>query len=118
KRGTDTCSKCYRRKNNNDSARRYLVYNKIQILTLFLISSVTFTMAFAETSEPSQTVSLQDQILKPIESVLHFKFEFMLLFDKRHITEYSLIGSIALVIIVVIASSARVKNKSSKPRLG
>ncbi len=94
------------------------MYNKIQVLSLFLISSVPFAMAFAETPESSQTISLQDQILKPIESVLHFKFSSMLSFDKRHVTEYSLIGSIALVIIIVIASSARAKNKSNKPRLG
>jgi hypothetical protein len=94
------------------------VYNKIQVLSLFLISSVPFAMAFAETPEPSQTTSLQDHVLKQIESILHFKFGSVLSFDKRHVTEYSLIGSIALVIIVVIASSARAKNKSSKPRLG
>ena len=93
------------------------MYNKIQVLSLFLISNVPFAMAFAETSTPSQTMSLQDQILKPIESVLHFKFGSVSSFDKRHVTEYSLIGSIALVIIVVIASSARAKGKPSKPRL-
>ena len=91
------------------------MYNKIQFLALFLISSVPFAMAFAETPGSSQSMSLQDKILKPIESILHFKFGSLLSFDKRHITEYSLIGSIALVIIVVIASSARAKNK---PRLG
>ena len=59
----------------------------------------------------SPITSLQDHILKQIDSLFHLKSGLSLELSKKQIVEYSLIGSIALVIIVVIASSARSKNK-------
>ena len=56
-------------------------------------------------------MSFQDQIVNQIDSLFHIKLGLSLELSKTHIVEYSLIGSIALVIIVVIASSARSKNK-------
>ena len=90
-----------------------------QLIPLLLISSVPFTISYAEIPQ-SSTMSIPDQILQQITSMLHFKpgSVLSLELDKKQIVEYSLIGSIALVIIVAIASSARAKNKSNKPRLG
>lgn len=91
-----------------------------QLIPLLLISSMPFAIAYAEIPQSSKTMSIQDQILQQVTSILHLKpgsvlsFEF----DKKQIVEYSLIGSIALVIIVAIASSARAKSKPSKPKLG
>ena len=90
-----------------------------QLIPLLLISSVPFAIAHAEIPQ-SSTMSIQDQILQQITSMLYFKpgSVLSLELDKKQIVEYSLIGSIALVIIVAIASSARAKNKPNKPRLG
>ncbi len=78
-----------------------------------------FAISHAEIPQ-SSTMSIQDQIFQQMTSILHFKPGSVLSFepDKKQIVEYSLIGSIALVIIVAIASSARAKNKPSKPKLG
>ena len=91
-----------------------------QLIPLLLISSIPFTIVHAEMPQSSKTMSIQDHILQQITSILHFKpgSVLSLELDKKQIVEYSLIGSIALVIIVAIASSARAKNKPSKPRLG
>lgn len=56
-------------------------------------------------------MSLQDQIVNQINSIFHVKSGLSLELSKKQIVEYPLIGSIALVIIVVIASSARSKSK-------
>jgi len=79
-----------------------------------------FSMVSAEMPTSPQTMSIQDQILQHLNSILHFKSGSVLSLDldKKQIVEYSLIGSIALVIIVAIASSARAKSKPSKPKLG
>jgi hypothetical protein len=91
-----------------------------QLIQLLLISSMPFAIAHAEIPQSSKTLSIQDQILQQITSILHLKpgSVLSLELDKKQIVEYSLIGSIALVIIVVIASSARAKSKPSKPKLG
>ena len=96
------------------------MYIQRQLMPLLLISCVPFAIAHAEVSQSSKTMSIQDQILQQIASILHCKpgSVLSLELDKKQIVEYSLIGSIALVIIVAIASSARAKNKSSKPKLG
>ena len=91
-----------------------------QLIPLLLISSMPFVIAHAEMPQSSKTMSIQDQILQQIASILHFKPGSILSLelDKKQIVEYSLIGSIALVIIVAVASSARAKSKPNKPRLG
>ena len=91
-----------------------------QLIPLLLISSMPFAIAHAETQQLSKTMSIQDQILQQMTSILHFKpgSVLSLELDKKQIVEYSLIGSIVLVIIIAIASSARAKSKPSKPRLG
>ena len=91
-----------------------------QLIPLLLISSIPFAIAHAEMPQSSKTMSIQDQILQQMTSILHFKpgSVLSLELDKKQIVEYSLIGSIALVIIVAIASSARAKGKPSKPKLG
>ncbi len=69
-------------------------------------------IALQPTSTISQTNSVQEQILQQITSLLHFKSGYLPLdMDKKQIVEYSVIGAITLVIIIVIASSVRSKNK-------
>lgn len=66
------------------------------------------------TSTTSQTKSIPEQILQQITSLLHFKSGYLPLeMSKKQIVEYSIIASIALIVIIVIASSARHKNKKS-----
>lgn len=77
---------------------------------MFLIFTIPFAIASAELPK-SPTVSIQDQILKQIDSLFHLKSGLSLELSKKQLVEYSLIGSISLVIIVVIASSVRSKNK-------
>lgn len=77
---------------------------------MFLIFTIPFALVSAEMPK-SYATSLQDQILQQINSFFHFKSGLSLELSKKQIVEYSLIGSIALVIIVVITSSARSKNK-------
>lgn len=77
---------------------------------MFLILTTPFALISAEIPG-SSIMSFQDQIVNQINSLFHIKSGFSLELSKTHIVEYSLIGSIALVIIVVIASSARSKNK-------
>jgi len=81
-----------------------------KILPVFLIFTTPFALVSAEIPG-SSIVSLQDQIVHQIDSLFHIKSGLSLELSKTQIVEYSLIGSIALVIIVVIASSARSKNK-------
>jgi len=81
-----------------------------KILPVFLIFTTPFALVSAE-MPGSSIVSLQDQIVHQIDSLFHIKSGLSLELSKTQIVEYSLIGSIALVIIVVIASSARSKNK-------
>jgi len=81
-----------------------------KILPVFLIFTMPFALASAE-MPGSSVVSLQDQIVHQIDSLFHIKSGLSLALNKTQIVEYSLIGSIALVIIVVIASSARSKSK-------
>ena len=84
--------------------------NISKILPVFLILTTPFTLVSAE-MQGSSTMSFQDQIVNQINSIFHVKSGLSLELSKTQIVEYSLIGSIALVIIVVIASSARSKNK-------
>ena len=77
---------------------------------MFLIFTIPFAIASAEIPK-SPIISIQDQILQQVDSLFHLKSGLSLELSKKQIVEYSLIGSIALVIIVVIASSARSKNK-------
>lgn len=90
------------------------------LISLLLIFMLPFAMAHAQVSQTSTITSIQDQILQQITSILHLKSESAPSLDlgKKQIVEYSLIGSIALVIIITIASSTRAKSKPSKPRLG
>lgn len=96
------------------------MYKQRQVISLLLIFSIPFAMASAQVPSMPQITSIPEQILQQLYSVLHFKSGAIpsLELSKKQVVEYSLIGSIALVIIIVIASSARAKNKSSKPRLG
>jgi len=84
--------------------------NISKILPAFLILTTPFALVSAE-MPGSSIMSFQDQIVNQIDSLFHIKPGLSLELSKTHIVEYSLIGSIVLVIIVVIASSARSKNK-------
>ena len=84
--------------------------NISKILSAFLILTTPFALVSAE-MQGSSVMSFQDQIVNQINSLFHVKSGLSLELSKTQIVEYSLIGSIALVIIVVIASSARSKNK-------
>ncbi|HEU5221438.1 MAG TPA: hypothetical protein VFU58_05200 [Candidatus Nitrosotalea sp.] len=84
--------------------------NTSKILPVFLIFTTPFAFVSAEI-QGSSTMSLQDQIVNQINSIFHVKSGLSLELSKKQIVEYPLIGSIALVIIVVIASSARSKSK-------
>lgn len=81
-----------------------------KVLPVFLIFTIPFALVSAEMPK-SPVTSLQDQILQQIDSIFHFKSGLSLELSKKQVVEYSLIGSIVLVIIVVIASAARSKNK-------
>ncbi len=81
-----------------------------KILPVFLVFTIPFALVSAE-MPGSSVMSLQDQILNQINSLFHIKPGLSLELSKKQIVEYPLIGSIALVIIVVIASSARSKSK-------
>lgn len=64
------------------------------------------------TSIPTQTKSIQEQILQQMTSLLHFKSGYLPIeISKKQIVEYSIITAIVLIIIIAIASSARSKNK-------
>lgn len=84
--------------------------NISKILPVFLIFTTPFVLVSAE-MQGSSVMSLQDQIVNQINSIFHVKSGLSLELSKKQIVEYPLIGSIALVIIVVIASSARSKSK-------
>ncbi|NHH97485.1 hypothetical protein DYY66_2232 [Candidatus Nitrosotalea sp. FS] len=84
--------------------------NISKILPVFLIFTTPFALVSAE-MQGSSVMSLQDQIVNQINSIFHVKSGLSLELSKKQIVEYPLIGSIALVIIVVIASSARSKSK-------
>ena len=59
-----------------------------------------------------QTNSITDQILQKITSLLHLKSGSLSLeLRQKQIVEYSIIAAIALIVTIVIASSARSKNK-------
>ena len=81
--------------------------------------TISFGSVFADDvsqsqSDVSQTISLQEQLLQQLTSLLHFKSGYMPLeFSEKQIVEYSIISAIALIIIIAIASSARTKNKKS-----
>jgi hypothetical protein len=77
---------------------------------VFLILTTPFALISAEIPG-SSIMSFQDQIVNQINSLFHIKSGLSLELSKKQMVEYPLIGSIALVIIVVIASSARSKSK-------
>lgn len=81
-----------------------------KILPVFLIFTVPFALVYAEMPQ-SPATSIQDKILKQVDPIFHLNSGLSLELSKKQVVEYSLIGSIALVIIVVIASSVRSKNK-------
>ena len=85
------------------------------IFPLILILTTSFASVFADAGGMSDgTTSVQEQIMQKITSVLHFKSGYVPVeLSKIQIVEYSLIGAISLVIIIVIASSVRSKNKKS-----
>ena len=85
------------------------------ILPLILILTISFASVFADNGSFNiETKSIQEQIIQKITSLLHFKSGYMPIeLSQKQIVEYSLIGSISLVIIIAIASSARSKNKKS-----
>lgn len=84
-----------------------------------LLLTISFVSVFADTTSKSQsdvflTKSVLEQSLQQLSSLLHFKSGYVPLeFDKKQIVEYSIIAAIALIVIIVIASSVRTKN--SKP---
>jgi hypothetical protein len=82
-------------------------------LPLLLILTVHFVSVYADA--PAKIVPIQEQILQQINSLLHAKPNLSLELDKKQIVEYSLIGAIALVVIITIASSAR--SKTRKPKM-
>ena len=83
------------------------------ILSLILILTTSVASVFADSGGIGvETKSVQEQIIQQITSLLHFKSGYMPVeLSKIQIVEYSIIGAISLVIIIVIASSARSKNK-------
>ncbi len=85
-----------------------------KIAPLLVMLAIPISVAFAD----SGSMTLQDQILDKINSLLHQKLNFSLDFGKKQITEYSLIGAIALVVVLAIASSARRKTAKPKGKLG
>jgi hypothetical protein len=87
--------------------------NRIQ-KTLPLILALTIPLVNAYADAPAKTLSIQDQILQQMNSLLHAKPSISFDLSKKQIVEYSLIGAIALVIVIVIASSARSKAKRPK----
>jgi hypothetical protein len=83
------------------------------ILPLILILTTSFTSVFADGLN-IQPISIQEQIIQKITSLLHFKSGYMPIeLSEKQIVEYSLIGAISIVIIIAIASSVRTKNKKS-----
>lgn len=78
---------------------------------VLVVMAIPFAVAFADTA--SSVSSLQQQLFQQINSLLHTKPNFSLEFSKKQITEYSLIGAIALVVVIVIASSARKTKKKT-----
>lgn len=82
-------------------------------LVLFVFA-IPFAIVFADAGK---SMTIQDQIMGQITSLLHEKPNFSLDFSKKQITEYSLIGAIALVIVIIITASAR-KNTKPKSKLG
>ena len=83
------------------------------ILPLILILTTSFASVFAD-SLNVQPISIQEQIIQQITSLLHFKSGYVPIeLSEKQIVEYSLIGAISLVVIVTIASSVRSKNKKS-----
>ena len=83
------------------------------ILPLILILTISFASVFADGLN-IQPISIQEQIIQKITSLLHFKSGYMPIeLSQKQIVEYSLIGAISLIIIIAIASSVRSKNKKS-----
>jgi hypothetical protein len=77
------------------------------------LTTISFAPVFADADSFNvETRSIQDQIIQKITSSLHFKSGYMPIeLNQKQIIEYSVIGAILLVIIIVIASSVRSKNK-------
>ena len=81
-----------------------------KFLPLLLVLTVPFVMVYADV--PAKNISIPEQILQQINSLFHVKPDLSFDLSKKQVVEYSMIGAIALVVIVVIASSARSKTKS------
>jgi hypothetical protein len=77
-------------------------------MPILFVFAIPFAVAFADTGK---SMTIQDQIIEQINSLLHEKPNFSLDFSKKQITEYSMIGAIAIVVVIVIASSARSKTR-------
>ncbi len=77
-------------------------------ILILIVFAIPFAIAFADTGK---SMTIQDQIMGQINSLLHEKPNISLDFSKKQITEYSMIGTIALVIVIIIAASARKKTK-------
>lgn len=78
-----------------------------------MVLTTSFGSVFADGLN-IETTSVPQQIIQQITSLLHFKSGYVPIeLSQKQIVEYSLIGAISLVIIIVIASSVRSKNKKS-----
>ena len=79
------------------------------ILPLILILTTSFIPVFAYSPK-----SYEELLVQQMTSLLHFKSGYMPIeLSKAQIVEYSIISAIVLIIIIVIASSVRSKNKKS-----
>jgi hypothetical protein len=81
---------------------------------MILILTTSFTSVFADIgSLNTETKSFQEQLIQKITSLLHFKSGYIPIeLSKTQVVEYSIISAIVLIVIIVIASSARSKNKT------
>ncbi|HXU95700.1 MAG TPA: hypothetical protein VFP45_04615 [Candidatus Nitrosotalea sp.] len=85
------------------------------ILPLILILTTSFASVFADDNGLNfGPKSSQELLVQQITSLLHFKSGYMpIALSTTQIVEYSIISAIVLIIIIVIASSVRSKNKKS-----
>lgn len=87
----------------------------MDIKILLLVLAIPFSVAFADSAN---SMTIQGVIMEQINSLLHQKMNLPLELGKKQITEYSLVGAIALVVVISIAASARPKTKKPKSKLG
>ncbi|HXU96267.1 MAG TPA: hypothetical protein VFP45_07530 [Candidatus Nitrosotalea sp.] len=83
------------------------------ILPLILILTTSFTSVFADDNSLNfGPKSFQELLVRQITSLFHLKSGYMPIeLSKAQVVEYSIISAIVLIVIIVIASSVRSKNK-------